>query len=147
MSSFADLKFEPHPDAPEGGIIAKKDLGNGYGVIVERIFVTDERGAILQYTLGAEEGLYQIGFTKDGEPFFEDPLPSNYIGAASEEVVTKFMQKIENIVPIVVFTDDDELDDGLDNENEVNLIDYRHGDTADSGGTVIKGTSINAIEL
>jgi len=134
MASFSELQFGPHPDV-DGGIIAKKEFENGYGVIVERYYITDDRGAILQYTLGSESGLYQIGFTKNGEAFFEDPLPDNIIGAASEEVVTEIMTMVETLKTPIIITDDDENDD------EGDIMDYRHDDS------FIRGNSIGPIEL
>ncbi len=134
MASFSELQFGPHPDV-DGGIIAKKEFENGYGVIVERYYITDDRGAILQYTLGSESGLYQIGFTKNGEAFFEDPLPDNIIGAASEEVVTEIMTMVETLKTPIIITDDDEDDD------EGDIMDYRHDDS------FIRGNSIGPIEL
>jgi len=138
MASFSELQFGPHPDV-DGGIIAKKEFENGYGVIVERYYITDDRGAILQYTLGSESGLYQIGFTKNGEAFFEDPLPDNIIGAASEEVVTEIMTMVETLKTPIIITDDDENDD--ENDDEGDIIDYRHDDS------FIRGNSIGPIEL
>ncbi len=137
MASFSELQFGPHPDV-DGGIIAKKEFENGYGVIVERYYITDDRGAILQYTLGSESGLYQIGFTKNGEAFFEDPLPDNIIGAASEEVVTEIMTMVETLKTPIIITDDDE--DGEDDEKS-DIMDYRHDDS------FIRGNSIGPIEL
>ncbi len=134
MASFSELQFGPHPDV-DGGIIAKKEFENGYGVTVERYYITDDRGAILQYTLGSESGLYQIGFTKNGEAFFEDPLPDNIIGAASEEVVTEIMTMVETLKTPIIITDDDEDDD------EGDIMDYRHDDS------FIRGNSIGPIEL
>jgi hypothetical protein len=134
MASFSELQFGPHPDV-DGGIIAKKEFENGYGVTVERYYITDDRGAILQYTLGSESGLYQIGFTKNGEAFFEDPLPDNIIGAASEEVVTEIMTMVETLKTPIIITDDDENDD------EGDIMDYRHDDS------FIRGNSIGPIEL
>ena len=138
MASFSELQFGPHPDV-DGGIIAKKEFENGYGVIVERYYITDDRGAILQYTLGSESGLYQIGFTKNGEAFFEDPLPDNIIGAASEEVVTEIMTMVETLKTPIIITDDDENDD--ENDDEGDIMDYRHDDS------FIRGNSIGPIEL
>jgi hypothetical protein len=138
MASFSELQFGPHPDV-DGGIIAKKEFENGYGVIVERYYITDDRGAILQYTLGSESGLYQIGFTKNGEAFFEDPLPDNIIGAASEEVVTEIMTMVETLKTPIIITDDDENDN--ENDDEGDIIDYRHDDS------FIRGNSIGPIEL
>ncbi len=137
MASFSELQFGPHPDV-DGGIIAKKEFENGYGVIVERYYITDDRGAILQYTLGSESGLYQIGFTKNGEAFFEDPLPDNIIGAASEEVVTEIMTMVQTLKTPIIITDDDE--DGEDDEKS-DIMDYRHDDS------FIRGNSIGPIEL
>jgi hypothetical protein len=122
MSSFSDLKFEPHPNV-EGGIIARKEFDNGYGIVVEKYYIVDDRGAILHYTLGSESDLYQIGFTKNGDLFFEDPLPNNYIGAASEEVIDEFIALIENFKPSIVITDDD---DDVELDADQNILDYRY---------------------
>lgn len=141
MANFSELQFGPHPDV-EGGIIARKEFENGYGVVVERYYITDERGAILQQTLGANEGFYQIGFTKNGESFFEDPLPDNIIGAASEEVITEIMTMVETRKAQIVMTDegDEEEPDGDD------ILDYRH-DESFIRGSFITENSIGPIEL
>lgn len=138
MASFSELQFEPHPEM-EGGIIARKEFENGYGVVIERYFVTDERGVILQHTLGADQGLYQIGFTKNGELFFQDPLPDNYIGAASEEVITEIMTMVETRKSRIVITEEDDVE--MEIEDGVDVMDFRHDES------FIRGASIGPIEL
>jgi HSP20 family molecular chaperone IbpA len=128
MASFSDLEFGPHPEV-EGGIIARKEFDNGYGIVVERYYITDERGAILNYTLGSENGLYQIGFTKGGEPFFEDPMPSDYIGAASEEVVTEIIEMVESAKITVSMTDEDDEEIDIQTEENSDVLDYRHDES------------------
>lgn len=138
MANFSDLEFGPHPEV-EGGIVARKEFNNGYGIVVERYYITDERGAILQYSLGAENGLYQIGFTKNGEPFFEDPLPSNYIGAASEEVVTEMMEMVKGCKETVIITDDTNEDE-LEIEDGDHVLDFRHNPSFMKGATLLSNT-------
>lgn len=137
MANFSELQFGPHPDV-EGGIIAKKDFENGYGVVVERYYITNEWGAITHYTLGSESGLYQIGFTKNGEPFFEDPLPNDVIGAASEEVITEIMKMVETRTSQLVISEDD---DEIEVDEDADVLDFRHDES------FIRGASIGPIEL
>jgi hypothetical protein len=129
MASFSDLEFGRHPEV-DGGIIARKEFDNGYGIVVERYYITDERGAILNYTLGSENGLYQIGFTKGGEPFFEDPMPNNYIGAASEEVVTEIISMVESAkITVSIIDEDEDVDIDTEDEENLNILDYRHNNS------------------
>ena len=119
------------------GVFSKKEFDNGYGVIVERYFVTDERGAILQSTLGASQGLYQVSFLKNGELFFEDPVPNEQV-AVTEESIEELFKHIENIKPLVVISDEDEEEQSIEN---VDIMDYRHGNE------FVKGQWIDSIEL
>ena len=137
MTTFADLEFGPHPEV-DGGVISKKEFDNGYGVIVEKYYVTDERGAILQSTLGANEGLYQVSFLKNGELFFEDPLPDECV-AVTEESIEELFKHIEKLKPLIVISEEDEDGDELD--DDINIMDYRHDDS------FIKGQWIDSIEL
>ena len=146
MANFSELQFGPHPDV-EGGIIARKEFENGYGVVVERYHITNEWGAILQQTLGANEGFYQIGFTKNGESFFEDPLPDNIIGAASEEVVTEIMTMGETRTAQIVISDDgDEEEPDGDNIIDYRHFDYRNDESHNKGSSTTEN-SIGPIEL
>lgn len=134
MATFSDLVFETHPNTKDG-VIAKMEFDNGYGILVERCYSVDEWGAITHYTLGAEENLYQIACTKNGELYFEDPALTGYVGAATEEVITEYMQKIASIKPIVVITDLDPVPDE-EIKDEDNVLDYRHDSSFANGSTI-----------
>ena len=134
MTTFADLEFGPHPEV-EGGVISRKEFDNGYGIVVEQYYITDERGAILQSTLGANEGLYQLGFLKNGELFFEDPVPNQYV-AVTEESIEELLKHIEQLKPVIVISDDDE-----DDQSDGDVMDFRHDNT------FVKGQWIDSIEL
>ena len=119
----------------EGGVISRKEFDNGYGIVVEQYYITDERGAILQSTLGANEGLYQLGFLKNGELFFEDPVPNQYV-AVTEESIEELLKHIEQLKPVIVISDDDE-----DDQSDGDVMDFRHDNT------FVKGQWIDSIEL
>ena len=136
MTTFSDLEFGPHPEV-EGGVISKKQFDNGYGIVVERYYSTDERGAILQSTLGAAEGLYQVGFTKNGEFFFEDPIPNDYV-AVTEESIVELLKHIESLKPVIVISDDGDEEEISEDSN---VMDFRHDQS------FVKGQWIDSIEL
>jgi len=83
MKTFNDLVFEPHP---YGGVNARIDFDNGYGVSVVKSL----------YTYGGDRGLYELAVFKDGDIHYDNPVAQgDVVGYLREEDVTDAMLVIQ----------------------------------------------------
>ncbi len=87
MKTFNDLKFNPHPNfGHEGGVQARMDFDNGYGVSVVKS----------PYTYGGKEGLYELAvFGKDGHITYDTPITNDVIGYLKPEEITNILEQIQ----------------------------------------------------
>lgn len=86
MKVFEDLEFNPHSGLL-GGIHARMDFDNGYGVSVVQS----------SFTYGGEEGLYEMAVMKDDHICYDTPITSDVLGYLSEEDVTVHMIEVQNL--------------------------------------------------
>lgn len=92
--TFNDLKFEPHPSAPQFRIQALAFFPNGYGV------------SIVQgpYSYGGPEGLYEMAVVtgtsrEDFELTYDTPITDDVLGHLSTDDVTDLLQRVEALAP------------------------------------------------
>jgi len=83
MKTFNDLVFESHFS---GGVNARIDFDNGYGVSVVKSL----------YTYGGDRGLYELAVFKDGDIHYDNPVAQgDVVGYLREEDVTDAMLVIQ----------------------------------------------------
>ena len=70
-----------------GGIQAKVEFDNGYGVSVVRGFGT----------YGAEDGLYELAVTKNGRLCYDTPITDDVLGYLSPEDVERYMRMVRKL--------------------------------------------------
>jgi hypothetical protein len=88
MKTFSDLSFQPHPTHMMGGVQARMDFDNGFGVSV----------VCTPYTYGGDKGLYELAvFGKDGHITYATPITDDVIGYLRPEDVTDVMEKIQQL--------------------------------------------------
>lgn len=94
MKTFKDLAFKPYP-----GSEGKYDLG-----VTSRIFFENGYGASVvkgPYTYGGPQGLYELAVIKgneeDSDLCFDSPITSDVIGYLTEEEVTDYLIKIQQL--------------------------------------------------
>ena len=86
MKAFKDLVFESHP-AGMGGILARADFDNGFGVTVVQT----------PYTYGGDKGLYELAVWKDHAIHYDNPVANgDVVGYLREEDVSDAMLVIQN---------------------------------------------------
>jgi len=89
MKTFKDLEFVNHPTHILGGVQARMDFDNGWGVSVVRS----------SFTYGGKDGLYELAVFKDGHIHYDNPIANgDVIGYLKPEDVTEVMEKIQKIV-------------------------------------------------
>jgi hypothetical protein len=65
MKAFKDLVFESHPNfGHDGGVQARMDFDNGFGVSV----------VCSPYTYGGDKGLYELAVFKDGHIHYDNDI-------------------------------------------------------------------------
>lgn len=84
MTSFKDLKFEPHP-AGLGGVRATHDFPNGYGVSVIQT----------SFSYGGESGKYELAVMDKNGVCYTTPVTSDVEGHLSKKEVTELMLKVQ----------------------------------------------------
>lgn len=85
MKTFKDLVFEAHPMGM-GGILAREDFSNGFGVSVVKT----------PYTYGGDKDLYELAVWKDGTIHYDNPVAQgDVVGYLREEDVSDAMLLIQ----------------------------------------------------
>ncbi len=88
MKTFEDLEFVNHPTHILGGVQARMDFDNGFGVSV----------VCTPYTYGGDKGLYELAVFKDGHIHYDNPIANgDVIGYLKPEDVTEVMEKIQKL--------------------------------------------------
>jgi hypothetical protein len=85
MKTFKDLEFKNHPMGQ--GVQALIYFDNGYGASVIRN----------EHTYGGSDGLYELAIIKDNNICYDTPITDNVIGYLTEEGVTEYLQKIQEL--------------------------------------------------
>ncbi len=86
MKTFKDLEFNAHPTHILGGVQARMDFDNGYGVSVVKS----------PYTYGGDKGLYELAVFKDGHIHYDNPIAKgDVVGYLRPEDVTDTMLIIQ----------------------------------------------------
>jgi hypothetical protein len=86
MKTFKDLVFNPHPNKM-GGVQARMDFDNGYGVSVIQT----------PYSYGGDKGLYELAVFKDDSIHYENSVANgDVVGRLNEDEVTKLIQEVED---------------------------------------------------
>lgn len=85
MKTFKDLLFEPHPIGM-GGILARENFDNGFGVTVVKT----------PFTYGGDKGLFELAVWKDGEIHYDNEVAKgDVVGYLREEDVSDAMLVIQ----------------------------------------------------
>jgi hypothetical protein len=85
MKTFKDLEFKNHPMGQ--GVQARTYFDNGYGASVVRS----------EHTYGGSDGLYELAVLKNGNITYDTPITDDVIGYLTEEGVTEYLQKIQEL--------------------------------------------------
>jgi hypothetical protein len=85
MKTFKDLEFKNHPMGQ--GVQALIYFDNGYGTSVVRS----------EHTYGGSDGLYELAVLKNGNITYDTPITDDVIGYLTEEGVTEYLQKIQEL--------------------------------------------------
>lgn len=72
-------------EARKRGYMRSWNFDNGYGASVIRH----------EYSLGYEEGLYELAVTKDGKLYYDTPITDDVIGYLTPREVAMLLKKIE----------------------------------------------------
>lgn len=94
---FSDLEFKPHKWYTDG-VHAKHTFPNGFGVSVVR-FTFELYNGDLSGSYGAIEGLYEVGITKNGKLWDENPIfkDESVEGWCTPERVEHIMRLVEEL--------------------------------------------------
>jgi hypothetical protein len=94
---FSELKFEKHKWY-EDGVHAKHVFPNGFGVSVVR-FTFDLLNGEKSGSYGALEGLYEVGITKNGKLWDENPIfnEESIEGWCTSKRVESIMDLVEQL--------------------------------------------------
>ncbi len=86
MTTFDDLKFETHPNWPDG-VQAKTKFTNGYGASVIKSI----------HSYGGPSGLYELAVLKgdEDELCYDTPITDDVMGYLTPERVTELLAQIE----------------------------------------------------
>ena len=88
MKTFDDLTFNPHLHLHGlGGVQARMDFSNGYGVSVVRAFGT----------YGYEQGLYELAVFAGDDICYDTPVTNDVEGHLTPDAVTDLMQKVQEL--------------------------------------------------
>jgi hypothetical protein len=85
MKTFKNLEFKNHPMGH--GVQALIYFDNGYGASVVRS----------EHTYGGSDGLYELAVLKNGNITYDTPITDDVIGYLTEEGVTEYLQKIQEL--------------------------------------------------
>ena len=85
MKTFNDLEFFDHPRG--NGVQARIRFDNGYGASIVK---TD-------FSYGGKEGLYELAVIDDNGLNYKTPITDDVIGYLTEEEVTEYLYKIQNL--------------------------------------------------
>ncbi len=86
--TFKDLKFNPHPNMGHGGIQARMDFKNSFGVSVVKS----------PYTYGGDSGLYELAVFKDGHIHYDNPVAGGDVrGYLTSDDVTDLMLEVQKL--------------------------------------------------
>lgn len=106
MKTFEDLEFKPSLFS-HGGIRARLDFDNGYGVSVIQN----------KYSYGGELGLYEVAVLLDGEITYDTPITNDVIGYQDPADVSTVMHLVQQLGILLAISDC--LPEEEEEENEI----------------------------